>query len=170
MAGLSLMAYAIGLPAFMLIKVLAPAFYSRKDTITPVRIAVVALLTNMVLNPLFVVPMVMLDIPGPHAGLALATSLAAWVNAGLLFYMLKKKRVYRAETGWQRFFLQMTFAAIVLGSVLLLGLSPLQDWLEWSVWSRVTGLLLWVTAGAGSYFLALLLGGLQFKALLQQRY
>ena len=170
MAGLSLMAYAVGLPAFMLIKVLAPAFYSRKDTTTPVRIAVVALITNMVLNLLFVVPMVMLELPGPHAGLALATSLAAWVNAGLLFHWLKKKRVYRPESGWSRFFLQTAFAAIVLGSVLAVGMSPLQDWLEWSVWSRVTGLLLWVAAGAGSYFIALLLSGLKFKTLLQQRH
>jgi len=170
MAGLSLMAYAVGLPAFMLIKVLAPAFYSRKDTTTPVRIAVVALITNMVLNLLFVVPMVMLELPGPHAGLALATSLAAWVNAGLLFHRLKKKRVYRPESGWSRFFLQTAFAAIVLGSVLAVGMSPLQDWLEWSVWSRVTGLLLWVAAGAGSYFIALLLSGLKFKTLLQQRH
>jgi len=170
MAGLSLMAYAVGLPAFMLVKVLAPAFYSRKDTVTPVRIAVAALLTNMVLNLLFVVPMVMLEIPGPHAGLALATSLAAWMNAGLLFHMLKKKQVYRPDSGWQRFFLQTIFAAIVLGSVLVLGMSPLQDWLEWSVWSRVAGLLLWVMAGAGSYFIALSLCGLRFKALLQQRH
>jgi putative peptidoglycan lipid II flippase len=170
MAGLSLMAYAVGLPAFMLIKVLAPAFYSRKDTTTPVRIAVVALLTNMVLNLLFVVPMVILDIPGPHAGLALATSLAAWLNAGLLFHRLKKKRVYRPESGWQRFFLQTAFAATALGCVLVLGMSPLQEWLEWSAWSRVTGLLLWVMAGAGSYFIALLLSGLQIRALLQQRH
>ena len=170
MAGLSLMAYAVGLPAFMLIKVLAPAFYSRKDTTTPVRIAVAALITNMLLNLLFVVPMVMLDIPGPHAGLALATSLAAWVNAGLLFHKLKQKQVYRPESGWQRFFLQTAIAALALGSVLVLGLSPLQDWLEWSVWSRVTGLLLWVMVGAGSYFMVLLLAGLKFKALLQQRH
>ena len=92
MAGLSLMAYALGLPGFMLVKILAPAFYSRKDTKTPVRIAVIALVTNMTLNLVFVVPMVMLEIPGPHAGLALATSIAAWVNASLLFVMLYRKK------------------------------------------------------------------------------
>jgi putative peptidoglycan lipid II flippase len=116
MAGLSLMAYAVGLPGFMLVKVLAPAFYSRKDTTTPVRIAIAALLTNIVLNLLFVVPMVMLDVPGPHAGLALATSLAAWVNAGLLFHMLKKKQVYRPESGWPRLFLQLGGAALMLAA------------------------------------------------------
>ena len=169
MAGLSLMAYAVGLPGFMLVKVLAPAFYSRKDTVTPVRIAVVALLTNMVLNLLFVVPMVLLAIPGPHAGLALATSLAAWVNAGLLFHVLKKKQVYRPNSGWPQFSAQLACAATVLGGVLVLGMPSLQVWLEWSAGSRVGSLLVWVLAGAGSYFIALRLFGLRIKALLQQR-
>ena len=169
MAGLSLMAYAVGLPGFMLVKVLAPAFYSRKDTTTPVRIAIAALLTNIVLNLLFVVPMVMLDIPGPHAGLALATSLAAWVNAGLLFHVLKKKQVYRPEPGWPRLSLQLGSAALALAAVLILGMPSLQAWLEWSAWSRVTGLLVWVLAGVASYFIALRLCGLRIKTLLQQR-
>jgi len=169
MAGLSLMAYAVGLPGFMLVKVLAPAFYSRKDTTTPVRIAIAALLTNIVLNLLFVVPMVMLDVPGPHAGLALATSLAAWVNAGLLFHMLKKKQVYRPESGWPRLFLQLGGAALALAAVLILGMPSLQSWLEWSAWSRVTALLVSVLAGVVSYFIALRLGGLRIKTLLQQR-
>ncbi len=169
MAGLSLMAYAVGLPGFMLVKVLAPAFYSRKDTTTPVRIAIVALLTNIALNLLFVVPMVMLDIPGPHAGLALATSLAAWVNAGLLFHMLKKTQVYRPEPGWPRYSLQLGCAALTLAAVLALGMPSLQVWLDWSIWSRVSGLLVWVLAGAGSYFIALHLSGLHIKTLLQQR-
>jgi putative peptidoglycan lipid II flippase len=170
MAGLSLMAYAVGLPGFMLVKVLAPAFYSRKDTTTPVRIAIVALLTNIVLNLLFVVPMVMLEIPGQHAGLALATSLAAWVNAGLLFRMLRRKQVYQPAPGWPRLSLQLGGAAMALGGVLILGMPSLQVWLEWSAWSRVTGLLVWVMAGAGVYFIALHLCGLRIKALLQQRH
>ena len=170
MAGLSLMAYTVGLPGFMLVKVLAPAFYSRKDTVTPVRIAIAALLTNIVLNLLFVVPMVILDIPGPHAGLALATSLAAWVNAGLLFHMLRKQQAYQPAPGWPRLSLQLGCAAIALGGVLMLGMPPLQIWLEWSAWSRVGGLLLWVLAGAASYFIALQLCGLRIKTLLQQRH
>jgi len=135
-----------------------------------VRIAVAALLTNIVLNLLFVVPMVLLDIPGPHAGLALATSLAAWVNAGLLFHMLKKKQVYRPESGWPRLSLQLACAAIALAAVLLLGMPALQVWLEWSAWSRVSGLLVWVLAGAASYFIALHLCGLRIKTLLQQHH
>jgi putative peptidoglycan lipid II flippase len=169
MASLSLMAYAAGLPAFMLVKVLAPAFYSRKDTATPVRIAIVALLTNVVFNLLFVIPMVMLDIPGPHAGLALATSVAAWVNAGLLFHLLRKRQVYQPQPGWSRLSLQIGCAALVLGAVLVLGIPSLQAWQVWSVWSRVAGLLEWVLAGTVAYFLVLYLCGLRIRTLMQQR-
>ena len=165
MAGLSLMAYTVGLPAFMLIKVLAPAFYSRKDTRTPVRIAIVALLTNMGLNLMFVVPLVMLEIPGQHAGLALATSMAAWVNAGLLYRMLRKQQVYRPETGWRQFLLQLGLAGAVLGAVLFWGTPAMPVWLDWSVWSRVSGLFIWIVVGAGAYFIALHLVGLRLGSL-----
>jgi putative peptidoglycan lipid II flippase len=169
MAGLSLMAYAIGLPAFMLIKVLAPAFFSRKDTRTPVRIAIIALVTNMVLNLVFVVPLVMLGIQGPHAGLALATSAAAWVNAGLLFGVLKNKQIYRPETGWPSLLLQLGLAGGALGGLLYWGMPATQTWLDWTVWSRVSGLMVWVTAGAVTYLIALYLSGLRIKALWQYR-
>jgi putative peptidoglycan lipid II flippase len=165
MAGMSLMAYAAGLPGFMLVKVLAPAFYSRKDPRTPVRIAIIALLTNMLLNLVFVVPMVLLDIPAPHAGLALATSIAAWVNAGLLFRTLKNRQIYRPQPGWQRFFLQLALAVGALGALLLWAVPAVAAWLQWSAWMRVAHLVLWVLAGAGIYFVALLLSGMNLKKL-----
>jgi len=165
MAGLSLMAYAVGLPGFMLVKVLAPAFFSRKDTKTPVRIAVIALITNMTLNLVFVVPMVMLEIPGPHAGLALATSIAAWVNATLLFVVLYRKEIYRPRSGWRKLFLQMGLAGAALGALLLLGMQPVQEWLNWTAWYRVAGLSGWVVAGAAIYFVTLRLLGLHLKPL-----
>ena len=132
---------------------------------TPVRIAIVALVTNMVLNLAFVVPMVMLEITGPHAGLALATSLAAWLNAGLLFKVLRQRQVYRPEAGWWRLFLQIVLAGSCLGGLLCWGMPVLQDWLDWSVWLRVKELVVWIIAGAGVYGIALLVSGLQFKTL-----
>jgi len=165
MAGMSLMAYAVGLPGFMLIKVLAPAFYSRKDPRTPVRIAVVALLTNMTLNLTFVVPMVLLGIPAPHAGLALATSLAAWVNAGLLFRKLKSRGIYRPQAGWSRYSLQLGLAGAVLAAVLFGAVPAIQEWLSWSALERVTNLALWVFAGSGAYFICLRLCGVKLKSL-----
>jgi putative peptidoglycan lipid II flippase len=83
MAGLSLRAYALGLVPFMLIKVLAPGFYARQDMVTPVRIGVIAMLSNMLLNIAFLVPLMLLFGVG-HLGLALATSVSAALNALLL--------------------------------------------------------------------------------------
>jgi len=168
MAGLSLMAYAAGLPGFMLVKVLAPAFYSRKDPRTPVRIAIIALLTNMTLNLVFVVPMVQLDIPAPHAGLAFATSLAAWVNAGLLWRTLKNRQIYRPQPGWPRLFLQLGLAAAALAALLLWAVPAIVAWLQWSAPLRVANLALWVVAGAGIYLLILRASGVDLKRLWQQ--
>jgi len=73
----ALMGYVVGLPAYVLIKVLTPGYFARKDTKTPVRIAIIAMVVNLVLNLILIWPL-------QHVGLALATALAAWLNAGLL--------------------------------------------------------------------------------------
>src|SRR5690554_5239986 len=73
MSAQSLRAYSAGLLAFMLIKVLAPGFFARQDTKAPVRIGVIAMVANMVFNLLLVFPLA-------HAGLALATSMSAWLD------------------------------------------------------------------------------------------
>jgi len=169
MASLSLMAYAIGLPGFMLIKVLAPAFFARKDPRTPVRIAVVALVTNIVLNLVFVVPMVHLHIPGPHAGLALATSIAAWVNAGLLFTVLYRKGIYRPQAGWWRFFLQTGLAAGSLAGLLWWGVPGVSYWIGWGISERAVQLAQWVALGAAMYFLVLRVCGLRLATLWHER-
>ena len=90
MATLSLRAYSVGLVAFMLIKVLAPGFFARQDMRTPVRIGVIAMVSNMVLNLLFVVPLHHYWQIG-HVGLAAATSVSAFLNAGLLFFICARR-------------------------------------------------------------------------------
>jgi putative peptidoglycan lipid II flippase len=165
MSGLSLMAYAFGLPGFMLIKVLTPAFYSRKDVRTPVRIAVIAMFTNMLLNISLVVPMVVMGIAGPHAGLALATSLAAWVNAGLLYRTLGRQQVFTAQAGWPRLFLQLALAGSALAALLLWGVPALESWLQWSAGQRAWRLAFWVLAGAAGYLLALRVAGMRLSSL-----
>lgn len=80
----ALAAFAAGLPAFVLIKVLVPGFYAREDMKTPVKIALLALVTNLVLNLLLMGPL-------RHVGLALATSIAAWLNAALLYLNLHRR-------------------------------------------------------------------------------
>lgn len=80
----ALIGYGVGLPAYVLIKVLTPGFFARKDTKTPVRIAVVAMIANLCLNLILIWPL-------GHVGLALATALAAWLNAGLLATYLYRR-------------------------------------------------------------------------------
>lgn len=94
MSTYSLQAYSLGLVAFMLIKVLAPGFYARQDMKTPVKIGIIAMASNMVLNLLFVLPLYFIWNIG-HVGLALATSASAFLNMGLLWHGLVKKGVYR---------------------------------------------------------------------------
>ncbi|MFT5085056.1 MAG: putative peptidoglycan lipid II flippase, partial [Lentisphaeria bacterium] len=109
MVRVSLSAYAIGLTAFMLIKVLASGYFSRQDMKTPVRIGVIAMLSNMVLNVLFVVPLHVFWQVG-HAGLALATSVSAFINAGLLYRGLVQSEAYTPSAGWARHFLRLLLA------------------------------------------------------------
>lgn len=156
MAGRSLMAYALGLPAFIFIKVLASGFFSRQDTVTPVKIGVVAMLANVVLNLALVIPLA-------HAGLALATSLSAFINAGLLYYFLHKKGNYQPGGAWPVYLLKLAIAVAMMALVLHFLVPALAIWLDWNVYQRVLNLSLWVVAGAVCYFVALLLLGIRPK-------
>jgi len=108
----SLMAYALGLPAFMLIKILAPGFFSRQDTKTPVKIGIWAMVLNMVFNLILIWPLA-------HVGLALATSLSAWFNAGLLAWTLRRRGDFPSKTLWLPLALKAVLAATVMALVLL---------------------------------------------------
>lgn len=165
MASLSLMAYSLGLPGFMLVKVLAPAFYARQDTRTPVKVAVRAMLSNMVLNVLFVVPMVLAAVPGPHAGLALATSVAAYVNAGLLYRHLRAQDVYRPLPGWVAWLGRIAVASLALVLVVGWGAPPLEQWVAWSGWQRAGQVALWISVGVALYLLVLRLLGMRLSQL-----
>jgi len=149
----SLMAYSLGLLSFILIKVLAPGYYSRQDTRTPVRIAVIAMVANMVMNIILVFPLA-------HAGLALATSLSATLNAFLLYRGLRREGVYQPEAGWPLLILRGVLASAVMGGLLYWGVGDLASWLGGATWDKVWRLLLWVLAGVGSYFAALALLGI----------
>jgi putative peptidoglycan lipid II flippase len=158
MAERSLMAYALGLQAFLLIKVLAPGFYARQDTKTPVKIGVIAMLANMGLNLALIFPL-------QHAGLALATSLAAYLNAYLLWRGLRRGQVYLPAEGWPRLLWQVAAAAAMMG-LLLVALSPdLGDWLAAGRGGRVAWLGGLIAAGAACYFAVLLAFGVRLRDL-----
>jgi len=165
MATLSLVAYSLGLLGFTLVKILAPGYYARQDTRTPVRIGVVALLVNMLLNLLFVVPWARSDFAGPHAGLALATSLAAFLNAGLLFRGLLRAGVWQARPGWRRLILQASVSAAVMAMLLQQFVPDSPRWFEADLWQRCWWLALAVAGGAAAYGASLLATGLRPAAL-----
>ncbi|MDR2877371.1 MAG: murein biosynthesis integral membrane protein MurJ [Chromatiales bacterium] len=162
MSTLSLMAYALGLLGFILVKVLAAAFFSRQDARTPVRIAVIAMGANLVLNGIFVVPMVMFDIPGPHAGLVLATALAAFINAGLLLRALRRTGDFHASAGWMGFVLRVVIANIAMGVVLFFLVGDIEVWQAHAWPARARDLMVCVCAGVGTYFAVAWLAGLRW--------
>jgi len=158
MALRSLIAFAFGLSGFLLIKVLAPGFYSRQDTKTPVRVGMVALVSNMVLSVSLVFPLA-------HAGLALATSLAAYINAGLLLRGLLKQEVYRPQPGFLGFIVRVAAASLVMAAVLWWGAGGISDWLHARALERVARLAFWVIAGMLVYTTMLLLLGIRPRQL-----
>lgn len=160
MASYSLITYSVGLMAFIAIKVLAPGFYARQDTKTPVKIAVKAMVANMVLNLLFMYPL-------KHAGLALATSLAAWLNAGLLYHSLRAQGVFVPVPGWKQRMLRTAGATTVLVLVLFFGSQFVGDWLTLARSQKIFALLLLLLGGASCYFVTLFLLGVRKRDFLQ---
>ncbi|MCM5705518.1 murein biosynthesis integral membrane protein MurJ [Larsenimonas salina] len=144
MSAQSLRAYAAGLLAFMMIKVLAPGFYARQDTKTPVKIGVVAMVANMAFNLALIVPLA-------HAGLALATALSAYLNAFLLGRGLHKQGVLKAQPGWLKFSGQLAGGCLVMLATLWWATPGWQQWLAWSAPERAGVLLALVAGGCAVY-------------------
>jgi len=164
MARVSLLAYTLGLTAFMLIKVLAPGFYARQDMRTPVKIGIIAMVANMIMNPLFIFPL-MWQFHVGHAGLALATSASAWLNALLLWRGLRREGVLNTVHLQRGLLLRSVVAVAIMGMGLVL-LSPDQLWwLHQDLWVRVYSLLGMVLVGGLLYFGGLLLLGVRPKDL-----
>nr|WP_289847304.1 murein biosynthesis integral membrane protein MurJ [Alteromonas sp. C1M14] len=111
MASYSLIAYSFGLISFMLVKVLAPGFYSRQDTKTPVKFGIWCMAANMVFNLIFAIPY-------GYIGLAIATSLSATLNAGLLYFKLHRMGVYRAKPETIAFVLKIILASAAMAGVI----------------------------------------------------
>ena len=154
MSAMSLKAYAIGLVAFMLIKVLAPGYFARQDTKTPVRIAIKAMVANMVFN-------LMLVFQFQHAGLAMATTLSAYLNAGLLFFGLTRTHIYQPDKGWWLYGARLILANAAMAAVLVWLVADMHLWLDWSLLERAKETTILVCAGAAVYSITLLLVGVR---------
>lgn len=152
----SLIGFAIGIPAFMLVKVLASGFYSRQNIKTPVRIAIIAMISNIILDTVLIFPLA-------HAGLALATSLTSSLNAGLLYKMLRKKDFYQPGTDWKVFFLRVVSANIVMAAFLWFFSASLPLWLDWSWLNRAWHLGLLCGGAVAIYAICLWISGVRLR-------
>ncbi len=163
MASYSLIAYTLGLPAFILIKIFAPAFFARQDTKTPVRIGIIALISNMAYNLILVLPMVWMGFTAPHTALAIATSMSAWQQAWMLYSKLGHQNIYHASGELIAFCKRMLIPWLILAAVVLLTRSA--DWHTLEAAARATRLLGIIASGAAAYAIALLLVGIRPKHL-----
>lgn len=161
MVGYALTAMSLGIPAFMLSKVLLPAFFARQDTRTPMRAAVITVAANVVLTVALVTPLYQLGFDAAHVGIAAATALAGMVNAALLWRYLGRLGVYRPAPGWGRWLLRILLGMVVMAAVVLLLRDRVGDWTAMSWQWRWLWLLAVIGAGAGSYAMVLLACGLR---------
>jgi putative peptidoglycan lipid II flippase len=150
--GQALMAFSLGLVAFMLVKVLAPGFFARHDTATPARIAAISFGANIILSLALVFPL-------KHVGLALAISLAAFLNAGLLYRRLRQLDVYQPGKGWRWLMIRVVFATAVMAGTLYYVRGDLALWLAADIFERVFRLGIWISTGFLVYVLIMALLG-----------
>ncbi|MEQ1485014.1 murein biosynthesis integral membrane protein MurJ [Methyloglobulus sp.] len=156
-AGQSLKAYSVGLLGYLFIKILVPGFTSRHDLKTPVRYGTVAMIASLVLNVVLVFPLA-------HAGLALATSLGALLNAALLLKKLSQDKAYQPVNGWLLFLVRVILASAVMAVCLCYFVDD-NWWNQWGSADRVVNLLKWISIGCIVYVLTLTLSGLRLRHL-----
>ena len=154
----ALMAYSLGLLGLILVKVLAPAFYSRQNIKTPVKIAIFTLVSTQMMNLLFVKVLHL-----NHAGLALSIGLGACINAGLLYYHLRKGNIYKPQAGWILFMAKLGAAVMLMALALHFAAGSDALWLSYRLMPKLLHLLGLLVLGSGVYFVALWLMGIRVK-------
>ncbi len=159
LTAISLQAFALGLIGFSLVKILAPAYFAREDTRTPVRIGLIALLVNFVLSVALAWWLVSIGYAAPHAGLALAISVAALVNAWLLYRGLRRDGVMVHSRGWLAFIVRLSAANAAMVAAIYYLMRPLEWWLQADVAARVFWLGGTIAGAVAVFFVALLLAG-----------
>ena len=157
-AAAALQAYSLGVLTFMLIKVLAPGFFARQDLKTPVRIAIICMVVNMVLNLILIWPL-------QHVGLALATSLASMLNTGLLLRGLYRAGVYQPAPGWLLFSLRLAAACAAMLALIMWLNQPSSEWFAWGWQRRVWEVTVLVVGGIFVFAGTLIASGIRMRHL-----
>ncbi|ADO48971.1 murein biosynthesis integral membrane protein MurJ [[Enterobacter] lignolyticus] len=152
----ALVAYSVGLMGLIVVKVLAPGFYSRQDIKTPVKIAIVTLIMTQLMNLAFIGPL-------KHAGLSLSIGLAACLNASLLYWQLRKKDIFTPQPGWRTFLIRLIVAVLVMSAALLGMMHIMPEWSHGTMPYRIMRLMAVVVVGIVAYFATLLALGFKVK-------
>jgi len=166
MTAISLVAYMLALPAFIINKILLPAYYSRKDTKTPVKIGIIAMLANILLNFLFVGLLIYFSFFAVHVGLALASAVSGWMQTFLLYRGLRKQGVISNRVIQWSIVFKMLAASLIMASAIMLLLNQLGDWSIQSGLIQFVYLISCVGLGVLVYFISLTLMKLKIKKLL----
>ena len=148
----ALAAFSLGLPAYILVKVLTPAFYARQDTRTPVRFGLVAVAVNLVLNLVLIVPL-------KHVGPPLATAIASTVNVALLYWALRKRGDFVPDARLKRRAWRLLLAALAMGAALWFTAEFVASYVQGEWHQRALALPVLVAAGAMVYGAATLILG-----------
>lgn len=157
-----LQAYSMGLLAFMVIKVLVPGYYARQDMRTPVRIGIICMISNMVLNLMIVTPLHFYFDMGV-VGLAAASTLAAFLNMGLLLKGLLDAGIYKFAADWRALSLRMGAASLAMCLVLWGLMYYMTGWLDWVWYERAFYLSILCIAGIVTYFGVLFASGMRWS-------
>ncbi|MEG0746460.1 MAG: murein biosynthesis integral membrane protein MurJ [Acinetobacter sp.] len=153
MTALALQCMSAGVISFMLIKVFAPGFYAQQDTKTPVRVGLMAVAANAILNVVFIGLFKLIDWHAEHMALAMASSGSALVNAGMLYFYLHKRNIYRFGAHWKKLALQYTVANITMIAALWYGLTWYQG--DISQWLRIVEVVGLCVIGVIAYVIGL---------------
>ena len=166
LTALTLSIIVLGLPAYVLVKVLTPGFYARQDTATPVKVAVLVLVATVVLNFLLIPPFGI-------AGLASAIAICSWLNCTILYVILHRRGHFRIE-GWlaSRIVRQLIAAGAMVAALIAIRMG-LAGWFSGSLGHRLAGVMAIVGGGMAVYFpLVWILGGTdreELRSLLRRR-
>lgn len=163
MSAYSLMAYCLGLPAFIMIKILANGFYARQDTKTPVRIGIQSMVLNMVMNVVFVVSMLQTDFIAPHVGLALATTTSAYFNALMLAIKLRQGDIIESFSDYGLPLFRILVACCAMAMLIVLLMPSISAWADWRWFERASRLAQIIIPAGLCYLLMLWIMGFRRK-------
>lgn len=150
----SLFTLALGVPAFMMVKVLASGFYARQNIKTPVKVGAFAMVVNTILCAAFIMPLA-------HAGLTLASTLAGYVNSGILLFLLLRRGFYQPSPGWAKYLIQLIVASAFMAGYLWWAVGDVSYWMAKPVLYRLGLLLAHVIGAMGIYLIVLGICGIR---------